>query len=453
MSMDRLPNEILIDIFEIDHQESSICECDYDEVSIVQKKGEHTCYWPRLMLVCRLWRALALSVPQLWQEIHVRNGLQWFEIALPRSGNGPLDLHFHAASAKVAILALPKLAGLTRRIRTLALPPLGASQYRKTLALLNKPFPILSVLQLAITSEIGLIISHAPLDISLAHFPALRTVRLSCFLIDWEPEAYSKLKRIDLRGCTVSSFGGLYSFEQLMDMLAGCRVLEELELQQSISSIVIVNLPPEVEDYPPVHLEKLRRLVIWDKAPVVARFLSYIRVPPTALVRLAGTHDRHVNIHALSDAALSLLPKDRDPSALPILQSVKRASITFLGEIAKMRGWDGDTKVTIKLRASVPKKWETYLERGLREFRAIFAGAPLEELVVTGLHDYVSDSATWVDLLAAFPKLRLLEVYGFGDPQHVLAALSHTAKVPGSASRDAASAGFARCHCAGKHGG
>ncbi|KAI0738233.1 hypothetical protein C8Q80DRAFT_1358212 [Daedaleopsis nitida] len=331
------------------------------------------------MLVCRLWRALALSYPRLWQEIYSVKGLRWLQIALARAGNGLLDLHMQDALPSVAVSALPILIAHSRRLRTLSFPPLKGGQYRKALRLLMRDLPALTRLELSIASETGTVIDHYPLVVSPEAFPALRILRLSCFLIPWEPSAYAKLTRIDLRGCT-----------------------------RSISSS-----PPRFEPYPPVHFPKLRRLVIWDRVTDVSRFMSYIRLPPTTVVRLVATYNRQTDIRALSNVFLSLLPPDR--TGLPMLRSSTKAVLMFSEENGKMYGFNSTKSITLKLCAPVRRSWDAYLGRALAEFPVVFAGAPLEELGVTGNLGYVAGASAWLAALSPFPKLKLLHVGGDGS--------------------------------------
>ncbi|KAI0700260.1 hypothetical protein C8T65DRAFT_811998 [Cerioporus squamosus] len=417
-----LHEDVLIDIFKIDYEQSSICQCPQPEIAVRNK--DHACHWTRLLLVCREWRAVAVTTPILWKVIHVDKSLKWLQLSLPRTRTAPLDFIFR--NAILALESIPILCSVSHRIRKLALPEMnhaGFTLVRRTV--FKKQLPLLEELDLSITSEIGMMIRAAPLGFTPDRFPKLHTFRLSCFLIDFEPAAYTKLRRLDLRGCTVSAmFGGMYSYEQLIDMLAGCEALEELQLQQSISTIVLTNLPPERE-HRVIRLSKMRKFIIWDKTPVVARFLSYIDLPIESTVRIVGTYDSRTDIRAARNAFVSLLPKDR--SGFPILRAVTKADLAFFQTHAKLRAWRGDTKVTFKLRSSTDRKWEFYFNRGLNEFRDVFAGAPLEELKLLGDMGAVpKDSTTWRDTFAAYPTLKRLLVTGYRSPIPMLRALAES---------------------------
>ncbi|RPD53947.1 hypothetical protein L226DRAFT_538813 [Lentinus tigrinus ALCF2SS1-7] len=426
-----LPEDVLIPIFKQDWEQSCFCRCPQPDIAALDRN--HACHWTRIMLVCREWRAVAVMTPSLWHVIHVDKSLKWLQISLPRTRTLPLDFIFR--DSLLALDAIPIICAISHRIRKLALPEMTSGSFavvRRTI--FKEKLAALQELDLSITSAIGMMIRQAPLGFTPDRFPDLHTFRLSCFLIDFEPAAYHKLRRLDLRGCTVSAmFGGMYSYEQLIDMLAGCEALEELQLQQSISTIVLVNLPPERE-HRVVPMSKMRRFVIWDKTPVVARFLSYIDLPIESSVRIVGTYDSRTDISTAVDAFVSLLPRDR--SGFPILRAVTRADLAFFQTHAKLRAWRGDTKVTFKLRSSTDRKWEFYFNRGLREFRDIFAGAPLEELKLLGDMGAISKSATtWKDTFAAYPTLQRLLVSGYRSPVAMLRALVESPSTPdGSAS-------------------
>ncbi|RDX42267.1 hypothetical protein OH76DRAFT_1411349 [Lentinus brumalis] len=422
--------DVLIEIFKIDYEESCFCRCPQPDIAARDK--EHACHWTRLMLVCREWRAVAVTTPSLWKVIHVDKSLKWLQFSLPRTRTSPLDFIFR--NVMLALEAIPVICSVSHRIRKLGLPEMnnaGFTLIRRTI--FKTELPLLEELDLSISSEIGMMIRAAPLGFTPDHFPKLHTFRLSCFLIDFKPNAYKNLRRLDLRGCTVSSmFGGLYSYEQLIDMLDGCKALEELQLQQSISTIVLINLPPERE-HRVIRLAKVRKFVIWDKTPVVARFLSYIDLPIESSMRIVGTYDSRTNIRTAKDAFVSLLPMDR--SGFPILRAVDRADLAFFQTHAKLRAWRGDTKVTFKLRSSTDRKWEFYFNRGLNEFRDVFAGAPLQELKLLGdMGGVPKDSTTWRDTFAAYPTIKRLLVTGYRSPIPMLRALAESPSAPGDSA-------------------
>ncbi len=142
-------------------------------------------------------------------------------------------------------------------------------------------------------------------------------------------------------------------------------------------------------------------------------------------MRLAG--DPAIVGDELQQGFDSLLP--RDTSNLPILRKLTEARVGLSCRdeqyVAGMTSrWGPSFPFSLALYSDLDYNWGPDHSRMLTQFRNIFKDVPLQGLRVLLDPGDIQPSSVWIDLFAAFPTLRRLEVNPGGDPLPVFAALS-----------------------------
>ena len=302
-----LPNEILIDIF-LRHN------------ALPSRRNEplprraYPCNGFSLMLVCRHWRALAISTPFLWQAVKVRGKVAWFNLVLERSKGLPLDVVIHrSASASNISKCTRNLSAHFRRVRSIHFPAMTV-QIEMLNTIFRRPIPPLTDLDL-------LVKSGGQLNLSPDLLPALRSLRISSCAIQWNPTMISRLHRLDLDKCTCQ--GGAVTLDDLLDVIVSAVYLQDLRLRNFVSALRQPS-GSETEPLIPVLLPNLRKIEIYDLPHLVSRFLSFVRLEPHTDVLITGLVLD--TVPDTKDAFPSLLPLDR--SGLPLLQTVTAGRIT-----------------------------------------------------------------------------------------------------------------------------
>ena len=389
------------------------------------------------MLVCRHWRALAVSNPRLWQTIYIKKRPEWLETSVLRSGNIPLDITLKGGEAymvhpiyeQILSHSLPILSSVQHRLRRFRIFPLSPPGYNNALKLLKGNLPALEQLSLAVLARVGFGSRLTSLGFSLSQLPSLRDLCLEHLCVTWEPSVGASLRRLVLRDCVLksSTTGKLFhTLDEMVDVLDSCRSLEELKLHGVLASIPTntISEPSRRKTCFP----KLRKFVIWDNAPTISLLLSHLQLPVTAQVRLASYVTMYQReVRNLSHILSSFLPQDR--TGLPHLRAATEARVSFVRMDSKIQAWCGDTKLTLKIRTTGTYLTD-YLQRALGELRDVFSEAPLEHLTISGDFSTVQDTMPWVETFTAFPTLETMYVDGYGPPLTLVSALAHTISKP-----------------------
>ena len=173
----------------------------------------------------------------------------------------PLELVFTRTA--YANVALPILVAESHRIRSLTVPDMNTPQFAQTaLTVLELDLPAAVELDMLYDHSSGLNYSasrpesppgrHA--KITSERYPSLRIIRLSNFILhSASASIYPQLERLDLRFCSFD--GHLTSLNNLLDVLAGCPNLVELQLHFVLSMLVDGSPAPETRTIAPSKLQ------------------------------------------------------------------------------------------------------------------------------------------------------------------------------------------------------
>ncbi|KAL1943487.1 hypothetical protein VTO73DRAFT_3932 [Trametes versicolor] len=457
ISIQKLPDELLTHIFLLYKQVSKypLSEHAHRWLRLEEERygtGPIHCgdgaRWTALMLVCRLWREIALASPSLWQSVDVysESTIKWLELALVRSRDtSGLELFFHNLDAARA--ALPLILPHTRRLRTLILPPLdqrpaGSGRWDHNASPDVTPFLPLLAGAMPVLEELMISVDHVdhtgrfnrpPLIISASQLPSLRVLRLACVSFVWNADVLSKLTSLDLRACvsgTADDDGP--SCDQFLDVLERCESLEDLRLLDKFVFNTLARGAINVGTADPtrtLHLPRLRKLVLADSPRVTKWLLSCLTFPPKAFVSITGWLPvAGVLIAPLQHSAFTDLVsykglKDRFfPTTAPT-----HGSIDVMCESAEISVWTSDgAKLRLELNNPDVREWDAYLPHGLRGFCPLFDSLPIEELTINGFIDNAPEYMDWANLLNQLTKLRTLEVIGRGPVRPLFRALKDT---------------------------
>ncbi|KAI0631406.1 hypothetical protein C8Q77DRAFT_132732 [Trametes polyzona] len=409
--IDRLPNEVLLDIFTLygiieGRSRNTAWEGLYLGNDAYTVELGHRNHWVSLMLVCRFWRELALATPYLWQEIDVRSSTKWLQLALQRSRDAHLTLIFHPGSARAAVpLVLPH----AQRIRRLILAhPFTKRKVELPFFLPLLRTPMTNLYELALPyirvqpeTERG----YAVLPLSQKHFPGLRVLHLPGFAVRWVPSVVARLRCLSLQ--TSTSPGPLISADRFLDILETCESLEDLQLRDGyiFSAIDVEGLDDAQERI--VRLPRLRKLVLGDQPAVTSWLLSRLDLPLCTSLHIIGKPPTPGAPPTGKIGFASFLPRDhsgRHALPMPLLSTVTHGSITVISRDSSdfTVTSDAAAHVTIEPVAQVDGN------RALVEFSELFAGAALRDLQVFQGISASTDFHAWDALFRAFPKIRSL---------------------------------------------
>ncbi|KAI0700258.1 hypothetical protein C8T65DRAFT_286463 [Cerioporus squamosus] len=279
--------------------------------------------------------------------------------------------------------------------------------------------PVLDELEILVPNHSAQVPPHGLPELEIARFPMLRILRLSSVPIHLEADVFCKLHSLSLDGPVFRDLSVGYS--DVLSVLQRCSDLKELRLHHLLSRLPNRTFPDHAIN---LNLPKLQRLVIWDIPSLTSLFLGSIHLSPEATLRVCHPLQTRLSRHAgMVDAFPSLLPADR--SGLPILRSVNSASIDCWQDFdIALKGFAQVAKVTLKIRGSAYADGSFYLDNALRDFRVLFAGAPIKRLDISGDLDTVPSIEDYLSFLDGFPTLQTIEVRGHGSPLTFLLALA-----------------------------
>ncbi|KAJ7167804.1 hypothetical protein C8R46DRAFT_1094193, partial [Mycena filopes] len=242
-----LPHEITSEIF-------LHCLPPIPELRSDAESGPSVALAPLLLIqICRTWRNVALSTPQLWNNLHLiladlHIGLDEVELErCYRAGSCPLSFSVAVGSPFNDGFGADAIKAILRRhaphLQTVSLQ-LEMSHFRVLANSLARPFPALETLSLAVKSNRG---SYPP------GFSVGDAARLRMFVLPYE----------GLSQVTCDLLSG----DEFLDLIHGAPFLQELTCSVSWTETIIFHAVPIVHD----HLRTLR--LIYNSSTDFTRFV------------------------------------------------------------------------------------------------------------------------------------------------------------------------------------
>ncbi|KAI0776616.1 hypothetical protein BD413DRAFT_668818 [Trametes elegans] len=389
---------------------------------------QHPHRWTRAMLVCRIWRDVALNTIALWQHITItRQTVEWLKLALARSLRAPVNIMFELeepqpwSNESVIRKVVPLLTRAAVRLRALKFLNYPSNDELNVLydaLFADVRMPLLREL-VVICNEGG---GHLGQFADVQQVPSLRVLQCEGTWFPWTSPVLRQLRVLKL-AYTVGQ--DEIRLEDFVAMLQDCHRLEELDLWDAASISYPQDEAP-LAPFAPVNrvasLPRLRSFKLWyhyfwyEFSPSKCyQILACIQFPASVAIEIVlevfPSHDPHFSY----DIAIP-----RDTFCLPILRTAKSARLRggkYYGEWMGIECSQGDGSAGVlhvdfkrygpndsKRRSSHP--WSYTLSAQFRDFSALFAQSPLTTLSLVTLN---LKDAPLVELFHAFPDLADVE--------------------------------------------
>ena len=276
--------------------------------------------------VCRRWRAIALSNPNLWNHVFVTS-LEKAATFIERSGDQPLNIYFE--NYHLAKQFAPTLRPEAHRLRTLvSRPPRGhlsvylmaalsciSAPQLQNLHLLSREPPERDESVLSMFGR-GVDMFKSVDNRFIFDTSALRSLRLYEVAIPWEIDIYKNLTVLEL--CTPSMVPP--TLRRLLECLRQCPDLEELNLE--LSDISELSVPSNDPNWN-VDLRRLASLnLVLPKSRTVSTFLSCLILPPQTRCGFRFCQE----LEGFPSPDYPMIPRDR--SRLPGLSVFDRVHVS-----------------------------------------------------------------------------------------------------------------------------
>ena len=372
-------------------------------------------------LVCRRWRDVICSTPQFWQKIDVSSSSQWLDFCLTRCDGIPASVEVWDPTRPEAIFStLCRHASSIGAFRLYCNVP-----YLRDLPglppLLTTPMPALETLLLTGPHWKGEI-----LDVALTPelVPRLTSLELWNCTAPRNVAVYTSLRSLTLLRTAWS-----ISYDELLDVLGKCRVLEHLCLGDDITD----PFAKELADLPtgtdrrrtaPLVLPRLKSMILHGRRESLFHILAAVHVPQATAVELKNC----VNNDQSGPLATHLLapnPQQR----IPFLSAPSTISLSCWDgspfQMSLRGGPDGNALFSVDYGMVHNVYWpgNEHLEPNLVAIMDTFSVASVEALEVEGGLDEVSVE-TWQRIFEAFSSLRTLRIKGCGTLDYLWLGLA-----------------------------
>ncbi|KAH9942010.1 hypothetical protein B0H21DRAFT_539878 [Amylocystis lapponica] len=416
--INRLPNELLVDIFSHDRDRGKV----------------PSMAWVRLTHVCRYWRGIALATPTLWSKVYIdafsKRGPTLLHNHLLRSVPSKVDIVLLKAAKGNASAILKDLGKHADRICRLRLRFSAASEL---VPFLSFPMPSLEELYVNPKHEYAKRYGYPgseeedyaeeeernkdyPLNLLPGQVPRLRSLTLKGGVaIPWDPDALSSLVHLDVSDILQRRNAPV--IDDLLDVLDACRNLESLVVDGCLPT----------RDYDDgstqsgriVSCTKLRRLHLTDKARKIHILLTHLAIPSCESMQLVA---EFCNPSSDTPSMITALFPDHMLS-LPIFSLTRVLNLNCHGEALEVSaGMHPQLSEPLPLHIicrTLPGTWLPF-EDPMRDIVTLFSSSPVSTLILrVGEQDW--------NFLNGFPLLQDLHADGLiDDVVSLISALGDT---------------------------
>ncbi|PIL29049.1 hypothetical protein GSI_09097 [Ganoderma sinense ZZ0214-1] len=428
LSVNRLPNELLVTIF---------AEVAYALWASESRSPVNRLYpssqWMKLIIVCRYWRDVAYASPKLWRVIHVRSPAHTGR-ALALTSTATIDVLFGKYESHATNFQL--LQPHAPRIRFLYLQVVDVVWKSSVVALLQGDGGMLALEILYLPFSWKPAGHHEPTDKDFAdlrltseRYPHLRSLTLAFAVAPQDIKVYARLRKLSLRDCRCD-----FSFDHFLDVLEASTNLEILVLNSFLERIQGDWAESALARESPVSLRHLKSLEVTNHPPAhTSRFLSQILLSSTTPVSISSSVEVALG-EDLTETIPSMLPSNI-ATALPALALVKAVAVEAymlqyrlccsLEPLAQ-----GKDLVSLRLQSNV--HWTDLSANAGRDLLRVFASAPLTSLTFAG-HCADVGLEGWTEIFTTWPLLETLKLtQADTGTECVFAGLMHAAPPPDS---------------------
>ncbi|KAM5539889.1 hypothetical protein V8D89_006392 [Ganoderma adspersum] len=376
-------------------------------------------------LVCRRWRDVICSTPQLWQEICVCSSPRWLDFCLTRCAGAP---------AKVLVsrpLWVDETYATLRRhassIRECHIHSHVADLEMGFPSLLATPMPALELLSV---DGVAYYIDE-PANIPIIHdlFPRLTSLDLRNCTPPLDAAVYASLRNLRLVSCYWAS-----SYDEFLGVMGGCYDLEFLSLDEAMLNSLIdteVENPMVGQLVPnlPVVLARLRCLKLSGPPKVLFQFLTNIHAPQATRIGLTNCFEDE------DDPLLTRIFAPNPQLKFPFLSSSHTISLSCWDETPFKLSVHGapPTNALLSVFYGTPEPEDDSedelrpenenLHPNLIAVMDIFPTASVDTLEVEGCLDQVAVE-TWQRVFQTFSNMRTLRLKGKGTLDPIWLGLS-----------------------------
>lgn len=299
----RLPEELLSLIFV-----TGVCDTEDEDPLLVSS----------LMLVCRYWREVVVSTPELWSTICVgpHDSLEKARRRLARSKSVRLDVNINfnprvdnpSTVTESIVHAMDLLRPALWRTRSFRLSVPNRPQAHAALLRCQEDAPFLETLSICVYHSMQDDHYSSPcLPLFNGHTPRLKSCSFTSFNFGWDRRIVSGLNVLHL----VGYWNGFSpSVDTLLDILRGCPELQELTLR-NISDVdsPVVCLDQEFSTAKVVKLPRLTKASFYYAGNMRTRLLlSQISFPALESLEISYLDNMTPIIEHFRQQSLTSLP-------------------------------------------------------------------------------------------------------------------------------------------------
>ncbi|KAI0710155.1 hypothetical protein C8Q76DRAFT_798906 [Earliella scabrosa] len=414
--INRLPNEILTDIFDRSFNGALFLD-DYSSLirkTRVRPRGA-TARTAVIPSVCRHWRTVACGTPRLWQTIHIRSSSNpdWLALCLTRCAQVPAHVTLECTVDKKVVSILSSSRPI---IRFLSIPraEIRTALIRDLLAG-GESWPRLETLH--IESRVPLDRDDTGIQLHTSRFPVLHTLTLDGLALprDRDPSTYPN----NLRNLTLRTRAWRISVDHILAIAGSMPHLESLDMR--IASSIYQSPPPRNT----IVLPALHTLVLSINLHQVAKqALAVLQFPAATEVSIKV----YVTLQD-PQTMFSILPPD-PTSVFPSLATMDTVDLLISSEhecyqIRARSARGGTISFTLTSREDVD--WDSGFPHYLEDLGRLFSAAPLTTLNICadsfGVDSITAPVPTWSSVLARLPALESCTLSGSDYPHEFWEAL------------------------------